>query len=189
MRTRVDASSHRPHSSTLANAQFHKMESNQPLSENKTSGNRGPKSELSRDVRAAIYAAKMEGVSAREIAARFGVHRNTVTKTVQHFEKHSTFDTLPRTGRPEKLTAADKRYLRRTARKNPHLAPAKLTQEYAVAVSATTVRRALSKDGVHKTPTAGVLRDKTSGEVNSQSVTPDQPSEAKWKKHRVTPRT
>lgn len=141
MRTRVDASSHRPESSTLAKAQIHRMEFNQPLSENKTLGNRGPKSELSRDVRAAIYAAKMEGVPAREIAARFGVHRNTVTKTIKHFGRHVTFDTLPRTGRPEKLTAADKRYLRRTARKNPHLAPAKLTQECAVAVSVNTVRR------------------------------------------------
>jgi DNA-binding NarL/FixJ family response regulator len=66
--------------------------------------NRGRNCELSSEVRAAICAAKLAGKSTAQIARDFNVHRNTVNKTIQRFQNHATLKSLPRKGRPEKVT-------------------------------------------------------------------------------------
>jgi len=104
--------------------------------------------ELTSEVRAEIYAAKQKGVPTKDIAAQFGIHPNTVSRTVKRFQKHQTFDTLERKGRPEKLTPSDRRYLRLAAKKNPRVTFRELRSETNCAVSTSTLRRALEKDNV-----------------------------------------
>jgi transposase len=79
------------------------------------SGNRGRNDELSPEARSSIISKQEAGVSIKELAAEFGVHRNTITKTIKRWKNHKTVHSLPREGRPEIITHREKRLLHRIA--------------------------------------------------------------------------
>lgn len=109
-------------------------------------GNRGPNCELSSEARASIYAASLAGTSVTQIATDFKVHRNTVTSTIKRFDTYSTFDSLPREGRPEVLSRREKRLLQREVKKNPRITWTELKTETSLPVYKNTIRVALGKD-------------------------------------------
>ncbi|KAF2809875.1 uncharacterized protein BDZ99DRAFT_347231, partial [Mytilinidion resinicola] len=74
-------------------------------------GNRGRNQELSPEARSAIISKREAGVSVKELEAEFGVHRNTITKTIKRWETHKTVYTLPRDGCPEVLSRCKKQLL------------------------------------------------------------------------------
>jgi transposase len=68
------------------------------------SGNRGRNDELSPEACSSIISKQEAGVSIKELAAEFGVHWNTITKTIKRWKNHKTVYSLPREGRPEIIT-------------------------------------------------------------------------------------
>ena len=72
---------------------------------------RKPGQELSQYVRAAILGAVVAGASQTAVTKAFGIDRRTVRITIQRFKSSTNFRTRPRTGRLEKLTAREKRYI------------------------------------------------------------------------------
>ena len=108
--------------------------------------NRRRNCELSSVQRSAIYAAKIAGKSVAQISRDFKVHRNTVTKTIQRFQNHHTFKSLPRKGRPQKLTPTQKRYIGRIVRRFPRTTWRDLISQCPTPVCKTTLRKALGKD-------------------------------------------
>jgi transposase len=85
------------------------------------SGNRGRNDELSPEVRAAIIYGLEAGQSPSKLAARFRVHRSTIYRTKERFILHKTIKTLPRSGRPRKISQLGRRYLYLEARRNPRM--------------------------------------------------------------------
>ena len=85
------------------------------------SGNRKPNQELSEAQRAGIIGQKQAGDSTKKIATEYGIHRNTVSQTLKRFRDHKTPSSLPRSGRPEKLSRSAKQRLFRAARKSPRI--------------------------------------------------------------------
>ena len=64
---------------------------------------RRPNGELNEALRAAIYSLHLASTTNKAIADQFGCHRNTITKTIQRFQNHQTFESRPRSGRPKKM--------------------------------------------------------------------------------------
>lgn len=67
-------------------------------------GDRLPNCELNEAARSAIYSLHSAGHSKTALALRFGVHRNTIYRTIKRFEQRHTFVTKARIGL-EKHTA------------------------------------------------------------------------------------
>lgn len=83
-----------------------------------TSANRRPKQDLTPDIRSAILSALDDGKSPTKIASEFRVSRATVYNTQKRFSLHKTTDSLPKSGRPEKLKPNQKRYIHQSVRRN-----------------------------------------------------------------------
>jgi len=73
------------------------------------SGNRRPKAELTPAARAALLAKHEAGVSRAELEHEFDVYPSCVYKTIKRWSNHKTLKSLPRSGRPEKLSRRKKR--------------------------------------------------------------------------------
>jgi len=107
------------------------------------SGNRGQKRELSSDARVAIVTAKKLGKSKNEIAKAFGCSPSTVLRTLQRYHQHQTFKSLPRKGRPQKLTRSEKRYIISMVKRFPRISYKALIRDANTGVSKSTIRRVL----------------------------------------------
>ena len=106
--------------------------------------------ELSPAARAAICGAVAGGVSKRAVAAAFGVSHIVVSKTIQRFTTTRSFDSKPRSGRPQVLTRKDKRYIVQLAKRNARLTHQQLLKILGRKVSSSTVRRALRQRNYRK---------------------------------------
>ena len=72
------------------------------------SGNRRPKAELTPAARTALLAKHEAGVLRAEFVHKFDVHPSCVYKTIKRWSNHKTLKSLPRSGRPKKLTRREK---------------------------------------------------------------------------------
>ena len=116
----------------------------------KLTANRRPGQELSIFARAAIVGAIAAGASQAAVAHAFSVSRSTVQLTLQRFESSTTFESKPRTGRPELLTRREKRYIIQLAKRKPRLSTQLLTNTIDTRISQTTIRRVLRKHRMRK---------------------------------------
>jgi lambda repressor-like predicted transcriptional regulator len=99
--------------------------------------------ELSRDQRAAIWAQFKTGVSAATLANEFGCHRSTIYDTVQRFDEQNNSKSRSRSGRPKRLTEANKRHLVRTVRRDGEIAWKSLIAGCPTRTCKNTIRKAL----------------------------------------------
>jgi transposase len=65
--------------------------------------------EITPEIRAKIALDRAKGLSACFIAQKYGIHRNSVYRTIKRLRNYDTFETLPRPGRPKATTYADDR--------------------------------------------------------------------------------
>ena len=109
------------------------------------SGNRGRNCELKPTDRSAIVAKRNAGVSREAVAREFGVSPSTVTRTVKRWTQNGVFTSRPRSGRPEKLTRAQKRYIIRLVQRNARLAWKTLISESGTGIHPNTARKAMGR--------------------------------------------
>lgn len=117
------------------------------------SGNRGKQQELSKEARLAIYLARRAGQSRVSISKEFQVSPSTVNRIINHFENHNTFETLPRTGRPSKLSHQQKRRILQITRRSTRITNKQLFQrisEDIAPVHYSTIRRVLRTHNIRK---------------------------------------
>jgi transposase len=105
------------------------------------SGNRRPRGELSPEARAAILYGLEIKQSPVQLAKQFGVDRKTIWRTKKRFDLYQTTNSRPRTGRPEKLTQSEKRYIYMLARRNPSLTYSALGVVGTKTISRSTIWR------------------------------------------------
>jgi transposase len=115
------------------------------------SGNRRPGAELSDVQRAGILSAVEAEEEKIKIAARYRVTRRVIYNTIDRWNNHHTLKSLPRPGRPEKLTRRQKRLLLRIVRRNPRIDYAALKcQAVGVTVEHRTLQRLFKKHHITK---------------------------------------
>jgi transposase len=111
---------------------------------------RQPGQELSPAARAAIAGAVAAGASQTAVANAFSISRRAVQLSLQRFESSTTFESKPRTGRPEILTRREKRYIIQLAKRKPCLTTQLLTNIVDARISRSTVRRVLRHHRMRK---------------------------------------
>lgn len=108
--------------------------------------------ELSEDLRLRIVDLHKAGKGYKSISKSLAVHQSTVRQIVYKWRKFSTAATLPRSGRPVKMTARAQRRLLNEVKKNPRVSAKDLQKSLAYAnipVSESTIRKTLNKNGFH----------------------------------------
>lgn len=63
-------------------------------------GNRGKNEELSPKARSSIILKWEAGILNKNLAAKYGVHRNTISNIIKRWKTYNTLHRLPREGRP-----------------------------------------------------------------------------------------
>ena len=116
----------------------------------KLTAGRQPGQELSPCARAAIAGAVAAGASQTAVANAFSTSRRAVQLSLQRFESSTTFETKPRTGRPELLTRREKRYILQLAKRYPRYSLQMLTGTLDTRISRSTVRRVLREHRMRK---------------------------------------
>ncbi|KAK4244257.1 DDE superfamily endonuclease-domain-containing protein [Corynascus novoguineensis] len=128
---------------------------------------RSNRRELTPEERAAIIAARKAGVTRKALAANFRCSPLTITRTCNHFQKHHTVKSLPRKGRPQKLTHRQVQYIKYLIKRNPHINWPALQSQSNTGASINTIRKALGRDfrrkwcsikRIHITPDTAVKR-------------------------------
>ena len=109
------------------------------------SGNRRFNCELSATDRSVIVALRNEGYSRKDLATQFRVNVSTITRTVKRWTDHGIFTSRPRSGPPEKLNRAEKRYIVRLIQKNARLGWKAIIQAAGVGIHSSTARRVVGK--------------------------------------------
>lgn len=95
--------------------------------------------QLSPTLRIAICTLVASGKSERWVADRFGVSRHTVGNTWDTWKKEQTFESKPRSGRPECLTEEEKTFIIQ----NRALAKTSFVNSQGKTISYTTIKRTL----------------------------------------------
>ena len=112
--------------------------------------------EISEDLRLRIVDLHKAGKGYKSISKSLDVHQSTVRQIVYKWRKFSTVATLPRSGRPAKMTARAQRRMLNEVKKNPRVSAKDLQKslEHAnISVDESTIRKTLNKNGVHgRTP-------------------------------------
>ena len=90
------------------------------------------------------------GESVAKAAARLGLSDSTARDIIKKFEKNGNTENEQRSGRPQKLTNADKRHLIRTARKQRRTPFAELGNQLRLNITDTTIRNVLKGAGYHR---------------------------------------
>lgn len=108
--------------------------------------------ELSEDLRLRIVDLNKAGKGYKSISKSLAVHQSTVRQIVYKWRKFSTAATLPKSGRPVKMTARAQRRLLNEVKKNPSVSAKDLQKSLAYAnnpVSESTIHKTLNKNGFH----------------------------------------
>uniref|UniRef100_A0A803J9K4 Transposase Tc1-like domain-containing protein n=1 Tax=Xenopus tropicalis TaxID=8364 RepID=A0A803J9K4_XENTR len=108
--------------------------------------------ELSEDLRLRIVDLHKAGKVYKSISKSLAVHQSTVRQIVYKWRKFSTAATLPRSGRPVKMTARAQRRMLNEVKKNPRVSAKDLQKCLASAnipVSESTICKTLNKNGFH----------------------------------------
>jgi transposase len=114
------------------------------------SGNRQKGEELTSEQRAAIASRVADGTKQSVVAREFNCSRGAVCRAVNRWINNQTFDSLPRNGRPEKLTHRERRYIKQLVRRRPKLAYKALVGHVDTKVSYSTIRRVLRQHNLRK---------------------------------------
>lgn len=104
--------------------------------------------ELSASVRAEALAHLEAGKSIRKTAALLHCSPSTIIDTRNRHNAHGTLETLPRSGRPSKLTERDARVILREVRREPTQTYKTIMDRLGFDVSQATVYRLLKKHGI-----------------------------------------
>src|SRR5271169_3268442 len=85
-----------------------------------------------------------------EVARDLKIPRQTVSSFLSRYDQRQSADNLPRDGAPHKLSAADIRYIVRTAESQTRIPFAELRVDTNSTVSVQTIRRRLREEGIRK---------------------------------------
>lgn len=107
-----------------------------------------PIKELSPSKRGRIIQEVSHGTPYRQIAREFDISPGTITKTVRRHHDHHTRESLPRSGRPKKLSSRKSRYIRREAVQNRREPLKEIANHHNV--SPATIRRDLHEHNYHR---------------------------------------
>uniref|UniRef100_A0AAR2K185 Transposase Tc1-like domain-containing protein n=1 Tax=Pygocentrus nattereri TaxID=42514 RepID=A0AAR2K185_PYGNA len=112
--------------------------------------------ELSEDLRSKIVALHKAGKGYKAISKTLEIHQSTVRQTIYKWRQFGTVATLPRSGRPVKMTPRAQRRHINEVKKQPRVTAkdfkAALMQAN-ICVHESTVRKTLNKQGVYgRTP-------------------------------------
>lgn len=112
--------------------------------------------ELSEDLRARIVELHKAGRGYKSISKSLDVHVSTVRQIIYKWREFKTVATLPRRGRPAKMTARAQRRMVSEVRRNPRASAKALQTSLAhanISVHTSTIRKCLNKNGFHgRTP-------------------------------------
>uniref|UniRef100_A0A8C5Q5S0 Transposase n=1 Tax=Leptobrachium leishanense TaxID=445787 RepID=A0A8C5Q5S0_9ANUR len=112
--------------------------------------------ELSEELRSRIVDLHKAGKGYKSISKSLDVHVSTLRQTVCKWRKFSTVATLPRRGRPVKMTARAQRRMLNEVKKNPRVSAKDFQKSLAHAnifIDTSRIRKTLNKNGVHgRTP-------------------------------------
>jgi transposase len=114
------------------------------------SGNRRPNGELSIEARISIISKSEAGAATAELAAEFGVTRQTIHNTLRRHRETGSNASRPRSGRPSILTERENRILYRHVRKASKIQYKQLIEEAHLEkdYSHRTAYRALKNEGL-----------------------------------------
>ena len=119
------------------------------------SGNRQRNGELSLEMRAVILTKFDDGQKPGKIVTELGISRHTVYYTKKRWAQHRTLDSMPRSGRLQKFTPFEKRYLYLLLRRNPRMAYKAIPESLYRSISRRTIRRVMRAIGLRKWKSAG----------------------------------
>ena len=108
--------------------------------------------EISDDLRKRVVNAHLSGDGCKNISKRWSLHPSTVRQIVYKWKQHHKTVTLPRSGRPAKMTPKVTRKVIREVKKNPRLTSQNIKASLAsdgIHADASTVRNTLAKNGLH----------------------------------------
>lgn len=108
--------------------------------------------ETSEEERKIIIRLHNQCKSLAEIGNIIGRPRSTVQGIIDRFCERKSLKNKPRSGRPEKLSGADKRVILRLIKNNPKLSAPKIATDLksrGVAVDDSTIRKTLRNNGYH----------------------------------------
>uniref|UniRef100_A0AAZ3QD12 Transposase n=1 Tax=Oncorhynchus tshawytscha TaxID=74940 RepID=A0AAZ3QD12_ONCTS len=112
--------------------------------------------EISEDLRLRMVDLHKAGKGYKSISKSLDVHQSTVRQMVYKWRKFSTVATLPRSGRPAKMTARAQYRMLNEVKKNPRVSAKDLQKplEHAyISVDESTICKTINKNGVHgRTP-------------------------------------
>ena len=112
----------------------------------------GRSKDLSEELRKAIVDGHKGGLGYKKLARQFNIHLSTVREIIYKWRASKTVSSLPRSGRPKKLTERTKRKLVRKVTSNPAMTSKDLQEHLAesnVHVHRSTIRRVLNDSGLH----------------------------------------
>ncbi|XP_068111821.1 uncharacterized protein [Hyperolius riggenbachi] len=108
----------------------------------------GRSKEISEDLRQKVVEAHKSGKGYKSISKELGLHRSTVRQIIYKWKKFSTVLTLPRSGRPTKISAKARRTIVKQMTTNPRVTSKDLQASLAldnICVHQSTIRKTLSK--------------------------------------------
>lgn len=114
------------------------------------SGNRRRKAELSPEQRTAIISKHESGHTPTKLACEFDCARSTIYDTLERFKQHNTVKSLPRSGRPIKISPRAARQIYQLARRNPNWSYLALRSQLPNPPCKSTIRSILIKYGLRK---------------------------------------
>lgn len=94
-------------------------------------------------VRKLIISDFSDGISQKEIAKRYNVHKSSVSRIISHFKSNKDISITHRGGRPRKTTKRVDGYIVQQAKKDPFATSNKIAARLPVPISTRTVRRRL----------------------------------------------
>ncbi|KAJ2897773.1 transposase [Zalerion maritima] len=108
------------------------------------SPNRQKGYEFSPEAKGAMLVLLHTGMSARAVGAEFRTDHKVVMKIKKRFDETGTIQYQPRSGRPHKLTRAERRYIMRMIRKDRLITWDALVDSLDARVSKRTIRRTVA---------------------------------------------
>ena len=111
---------------------------------------------ISEGLRLRIVDLHEAGKGYKSISKSLDVHQSTVRQMVYKWRKSSTVPTLPKSGRPSKMTLRTQRRMLSEVKKNPTVSAKdfqKSLEHTNISVDESMIRKTLIKNGVHgRTP-------------------------------------
>uniref|UniRef100_A0A3Q2CFB6 Tc1-like transposase DDE domain-containing protein n=1 Tax=Cyprinodon variegatus TaxID=28743 RepID=A0A3Q2CFB6_CYPVA len=108
--------------------------------------------ETSEDVRKKVVTAHQTGESYKTISKRFQLHPSTVRQIIYKWRALGITTTLPRCGRPSKLSQRSTRKIMMQVKANPRITSRELQTSLSASginVHASTIRRNINRHGIH----------------------------------------